>query len=115
MPLVAANCDSWRTAEVEPRAVIESEHPHYVRVTTHDSTRYVLRGPRIVADTLFGRGDDGSVSVALRDVTRLDVLRFSPAKTAVLVLVVGGVLVGLVMLTMEVDFEGGLWALRLGP
>jgi hypothetical protein len=89
LPLVATNCQSWRAAEVEPRALVESEHPRDVRVTTLDSTRYVIDRPRIVADTLVGRRDNLTVAVPLRDVARVDVRRFSPGKTAAVLLVVG--------------------------
>jgi len=94
IPLVATGCHSWRTAAVAPRAVIESEHPYVVRVTTQDSARQVLRGPRIVADTLRGARGNDSVAVALRDVTRMDVERFSAGKTAALVVVLGLIVYG---------------------
>lgn len=93
IPLVAAGCYSWRPAEVEPRTLIESEHPTEVRVTTQGATPYVLRGPRIIADTLLGRRGKDSVAVAWRDVTRIDVRQPQPLKTVGLIL--GVVVIGL--------------------
>ena len=93
IPLVAAGCYSWRAAEVEPRTLIESEHPTEVRVTTQGTTPYVLLGPHIVADTLLGRRGKDSVAVALRDVTRVDVRQPQPLKTVGLIL--GIVVIGL--------------------
>jgi hypothetical protein len=94
IPAITTSCHSWRTAEVEPRALVESEHPRDVRVTTQDNTRYVLRGPRIVEDTLRGLRGNDSVAVALRDVSRVEVQRSSPLKTVAVILGVGVVGMG---------------------
>ena len=63
-----------------------------MRVTTQDSTRYVLHEPRIVTDSLVGRRGKDSVAVALPDVARVEVQRISPAKTAAVLL--GVVVIG---------------------
>jgi len=85
----ATSCYSWRTAEVEPRPLVEVEHPRTVRVTTQASARYVVRGPRIVADTLLGLRGNDSIAVALREVARVEVRRVSTPKTAAFILGLG--------------------------
>jgi hypothetical protein len=106
---ITGACTSWHASEVAPQTVLARERPAAVRVTAHDDHRQVLRGPRIAADTLRGlrgwRGKD-SVTVALRDVTRVEVQRVSAAKTAALVVVVGGLIAAVIAVG---SMNAGLW------
>ena len=99
---LTVGCTSWQTAQVTPQVLLETEKPKSVRVTAHD-TRQMVRGPRIASDTLRGlRGWQGkdSVAVALRDLTRMEVSRYSPGRTTGLVVgmvvVVGGLIAAFV-------------------
>ena len=103
MSLIAGGCTSWQTAQVTPQVLVETEHPKQVRITAQDDHRQIVRGPRIASDTLRGlRGWQGkdSVAVALRDLTRMEVSRYSPGRTTGLVVgmvvVVGGLIAAFV-------------------
>jgi hypothetical protein len=95
VPLVAGGCYAWQTVKVEPRALIAADHPSKVRVTIHDSARQVLLNPVTAGDTLLGvreSRENGRVAIGLHDITRLEVYRQAPARTAgLLVLAVGTV------------------------
>lgn len=89
---LTVGCTSWQTAQVTPQALLETEKPKSVRVTTHD-TRQMVRGPRIASDTLRGlRGWQGkdTVAIALGDIGRVERRRVSAGRTAALVVFVGG-------------------------
>ena len=82
-----------------------------MRVTARDDTRQIMRRPRIATDTLLGlrgwRGKD-SVAVALPDIARVERQRVSPARTAVLLVVLGGVIAGVVAMgSMQMGFSFG--------
>jgi len=111
MSLSAAGCTTWQTAKVTPQVLLETEKPKSVRVTAQDDTRQVLRGPRIATDTLRGlRGWNGkdSVAVAVTDIGRIERQRVSPARTVVLLAILGGVIAGAVAMgSMQLGLSFG--------
>ena len=90
IPLIATSCHSWRTAQVEPRTLVETEQPNRIRVTTSDGRRAELDRPTVVGDSLVSGSPDGaagaSTRVAVADVARVEVRRFSLWRTTASVL-----------------------------
>ena len=52
--MITAACTSWHLEAVSPQALIATRHPSQVRVTLAGGERLVIRGPRVVADSLLG-------------------------------------------------------------
>jgi hypothetical protein len=84
-------CTAWHVVEgVRPEDLIATK-PADVRVTRPDSTRIVLHEPSIAGDSLSGARyrmfplSDRHSSVAVSDVTQIEIRRFSAGKTVVAV------------------------------
>jgi len=93
-PLIAFGCTSWQAVAVTPQVLIENEHPKTIRVTragrtdavfagidsakivVHSRTTHEVQWPFIAGDTLRGLSGRDSFTVALRDITRVQVSRF---------------------------------------
>ena len=88
-----AACTAWRVQNLTPQQVIDRWHPASVRVTTTDSSQFVLKQPRIAAgDSLVGQAGGVPDGVAISDVTHVAIRRFSARKTLGLIFLVKGVL-----------------------
>ncbi len=99
-PAIIAGCRSWRAAEVEPHALVETQQPSRIRVTTLDGSRVEIIEPRVTDDSIQGRQngrDARTVEVAVADVTRIETRRLNVATTAVAILVAGVLVTGLVL------------------
>jgi hypothetical protein len=86
MATLVVGCTTWRVQWVSPETVIRRDQPGAVEVTRVDSSRVVLRDPRIVGDSLVGKVDGAVESVALARVAYVAVRRGDGAGTAGLVL-----------------------------
>ena len=82
-------CYNWHTPTISPAQIIADEQPAKVRVTQTDGTRLTLDDPTIQNDSIRGRSGPGiifslfapSSSVALSDVSTIEVRRLSAGKT----------------------------------
>ena len=102
-----AGCTTWRVQNLTPQQVIDRWHPASVRVTTADSSEFVLNHPRIAGgDSLAGLRGGAPSSVAVSDVTQVAIRRFSTGKTVGLILALNGVF------AFIVEAAGGL---NFGP
>lgn len=73
-------CMSWRPTTVSPQAVIPVELPLFVRATLTSGEVKFFENPSVRNDSIVGTGS--SLRVAWRDVSSLEVRRFSAGKTA---------------------------------
>ena len=84
-------CTAWVVQQVSPRDLIEQEQPSKVQVRHVDGSRRTLRHPSVESDSLVSAGRKDTVRVALADVNRVAVRKFSPLKTfGLTALIVGG-------------------------
>ena len=63
----------WEDQRAAPVVVVEQQHPAVLRVTKVDSTRLVVREPRLADSTLSGVAHDSVVAVPLSDIARVAV------------------------------------------
>ena len=116
IPVVVAGCSSWQLAKPTPSEYLQSHRPNHVRVTRSDSARISLRTPELRGDSLWGieggslaRADTGrQVIVPLSDIQRMEVRRFSLAKTLGLYAVIS------VALLIAFHASGGLFGDGIG-
>lgn len=74
MLLVSAGCYRGRVTDAAPHAVVETQQPRQVRVTTSDRQRAALVGPRVAGDSALGWTPGHAprrARFALADVTRI--------------------------------------------
>jgi len=70
-------CTSWQpSGYIRPTQFIEEEEPDQVRITTIGD-QIVIRNPEVRGDSIVGEGR----SVAVSDMRRLEIMRFSALKT----------------------------------
>ena len=74
-------CTAWRTETVAPRQAIEQRPLARARLVSADRTTIELTGPRIRGDSIAGLIDGDERVVALRDVSAVQVQRFSASRT----------------------------------
>jgi hypothetical protein len=87
-------CASWRVTSASPQQVMAEYRPSQIRVTRTDSTRLVLRHPRITGDTLYGANESRSAraehatpyAVALADVGQVAIRKGDAGRTTLLAL-----------------------------
>ena len=114
----ATACTHWHTEQVAPLTLIDSVAPAKVRLTLRDTAtnagqslqdplhpprvqaaqpvRVVLEAPRIQGDSIAGLGSaKHPISVALRDVTKVERRTFSWGHTAALLLTPPALYLGL--------------------
>jgi hypothetical protein len=102
LTVVVAGCQSWHQVDLTPPAIVSEDGPEEVRVGLRDGSNVILVQPEIAADSLRGDSDpnflgySSEAAVALKDIRRVEVKRFSVWRTAVGVVVYG--FVGLVAL-----------------
>jgi hypothetical protein len=65
----------WQDQRLSPAAVIEQQHPVVVRVTRINSSRVILREPRLADSVLVGLARDSALSISLADVARVALRR----------------------------------------
>ena len=91
-----AGCTSWRVQNLTPQQTIDRWHPASVRVTTADSSEFVLDQPEIAGgDSLTGLLNGAPSSVAVSDVTQVAIRKVSTGKTVGLVAGIAVVAVGI--------------------
>ena len=84
-------CTAWEVQQISPRDLIEQEQPSKVQVRHADGTHRTLHHPSVEGDSLVSAGRKDTVRVALTDVNRVAVRKFSPLKTfGLTALIVGG-------------------------
>lgn len=65
----------WEDQRVAPAEVVEQRHPAVLRVTKVDSTRLVVREPRVADGTLLGTAGDSAVTLPLAEIARVAIQR----------------------------------------
>jgi hypothetical protein len=76
-------CTTWAVEKgVSPTQLIATAHPSAIRLTRADGSQLVLHQPRVdVGDSLAGVHDGGPFSVAVSDVTGVEIRKISADKT----------------------------------
>jgi len=85
IPLVVTACSTWQ-AEPTPAEYLQSHTAERARVTRRDSSRLELRNVQLRGDSVWGEAGGGmagirSVRIAVSDVQRMEVLRYSRVRT----------------------------------
>ncbi|MGH7568397.1 MAG: hypothetical protein ACREL9_05390 [Gemmatimonadales bacterium] len=93
VPGYVAACTVWHEQGVAPEQVVARDHPKRVLVTRLDSSRLVLRQPRVAGDRLLGVSAGVEVGVPLADVAHVAVSKVHPAKTTMVGLTIVGMAV----------------------
>lgn len=102
--LLATGCQSWHVHSGPLPEVLEAKAPDQIRVTTADGGRSVLVMPRLAADSVKA----GQRTIALADVTRVEVRRVDPFKTFLAtIVIVPGVFSLACVMTGCLDFDIG--------
>ena len=84
-------CTAWEVQQVSTRDLIEQGQPSKVQVRYADGTDRTLHHPSVEGDSLVSAGRKDTVRVALVDVHRVAVRKFSPLKTfGLTALILGG-------------------------
>jgi hypothetical protein len=98
--LHASACSSWHRTTASAEQLIETERPAEIRVTRRRGPSVVLSNPQVVGDSVVA-GDREGVTVAVADVSVLEVRRFSVRRTLGLVALLPAiyVVVGTVLAT----------------
>jgi hypothetical protein len=109
--LLLAGCYSWQTKPGSTEAVFRPEHPpKRVRLQLVGGKKVVLWYPRIENDSINGhdRGGEGykTRTVALADVTKVEVHSFDGGRTGFVV--VGLLAAGTIAWAIDVEANGGL-------
>ncbi len=111
IPLVVTACHTWRVAEMEPKALVETKAPAVIRLTTVDNGRVEITKPRVVGDSIVGGDASGpyqyryrdavdqsegqAFGVALADVTRVETRHVNVGATVAVILLTGAVVAAL--------------------
>ncbi len=98
MVLWVAGCYGWHREPLTPVPRDSEESRRTVRITTHEGKQFVLRLPVVRSDSIVGLGDRGLVSLALDEIDRIDVRRFSVVRTGGLILGVAACCLGVPIL-----------------
>ncbi|MEO6057178.1 MAG: hypothetical protein ABIQ49_10095 [Gemmatimonadales bacterium] len=97
-------CNSWRVQPVAPEMLLGEAPPSTMRVRLQDTTRLVLKRPRLVADSVTGTSHGAPRTVPLSAITEVAVRRFSAGRTVGMVAIGVG---GLFALAAAVCASGG--------
>jgi hypothetical protein len=86
-----AGCTSWRQVGLAPDPLVREQKPGAVLVTLLDSSRLVLRRPRITGDSLVGdsEGEKRRIAVPIDSVKAVAIRQLNGTTTALTV--IGGV------------------------
>lgn len=106
-----AGCKTWQATTVSPERLIAEERPSSVRVTTSDGVTITLRDPSVVNDSILSRASGTGTALAgsrpgveRRNVSSLEVARFSPGRTIMLASAIVAISIGWANLA---DSRGG--------
>ncbi len=89
-------CHSWRPTTVSPQRLIAEEEESPIRVVLSDGTELTLRNPTIQHDSIItGRVRFGTENLLVRDVSRIEVQRFSLFRTVGVVVLPFAIFAGL--------------------
>ncbi len=101
-------CHSWRPTSVSPRRLIVEEEPSPIRVVLSDGTELTLRDATIQSDSIItGRVRFGTENLLVRDVSRVEVQRFSPFRTVGVVVLTSAVLAAFALFVPYFDSDYG--------
>ena len=73
-------CTTWRTSAEGPAAIIPTEAPEAVRLTTYDGAIATIRAPILRNDSIVS-SEPGEPALALSEVREVEVRRFDGART----------------------------------
>ena len=96
--IAGLGCHSWHVQTASPSAVLEQYRPARVQVRPIDGDQFVLASPALAGDTLLGLRSGTPSRIPLATVDAVAVRRFSPGRTALLVLTVPAGLTVLLLL-----------------
>lgn len=102
-------CHEWQVRDVAPAELVDHQHPAAIRVTRMDSSQVTVDQPRVAGDSIVGSSHDLRVAVAVADISRVAVRRTDALATAVLILSIAGVIIGVAAASANVgpDFSLG--------
>lgn len=92
-------CYAWQTQPIAPRQVIEQQSLVRARLVGTDRSIIELTGPRIRGDSIAGLIGMEERAVALRDVSAVQIQRFSAGRTIGLVAL--GILASTVVIALS--------------
>jgi hypothetical protein len=100
LALLLPACTTWQVGTPSPAEFVTNKHPESVRVTRMDSSKFDLRSPEVLDDSLVGKVGGGmahadtarTVSLPLSDVQSVEVKKTSVGNTIALI---GGIWLGL--------------------
>lgn len=100
-------CITWHVEPgVSPEQLIATQHPDFIRVTRTDSSRLVLRQPRIAAgDSVSGVHNGAPSSVAISDITQVGIRKFNAGRTIGLLLGMSAIIAGVVVVSVAGSIE----------
>lgn len=125
LALAITACYTWAPTSLGPRELLDRESPSAVLITRMDGSEAVVRGPRVIGDSLYATSEFCQTSVAaggrrvcqpVRDavaatdeIQSVDVRAIAPARTAGAVLLAPvALLTVLVLLVCSGDDNGGI-------
>lgn len=83
--LYLTGCHSWASQAVSPVRLVAEEEPEVIRLTTTAGNRIVVKGPKVVGDSLTGMSEDTAIAVPLTDIERIELLKFDTLETVLVV------------------------------
>jgi hypothetical protein len=103
-------CYTWRPATAPPRAVVESEQPSKIRVTSNSGRVRLMSDPVVVNDSLVSpdsqcqpRSCRHGSGVPLREIRSLELREVSTPRTGLTLLVAGVLVARIVQALVEPD------------
>ena len=101
-------CHSWQPVTVSPRWLIVEEEESPIRVVLSDGTELILRDATIQSDSIItGRVRFGTKNLLVRDVSRVEVQRFSPFRTVGVVVLASAALAAIASFVPYFDSDFG--------
>jgi hypothetical protein len=86
-------CKAWQVqTTASPEAFVARENPEHIRVVREDDSRTELWNPVVLGDSLRGLPTElavRAVTIPLTDVRTVATRRFSPSRTALMLLAIG--------------------------
>ena len=101
-------CHSWQPATVSPRRLIVEEEESPIRVILRDGTELTLRDATIRSDSIItGRVRFGTEDLLVRDVSQVEVQRFSLFRTVGVIVLPSALLAAFVLFAPYFDSDYG--------
>jgi len=88
MALTTTACTTWQPYSLPADQAPLPKLPYALRITRLDGSRISLLSPFARADTLYGRLQSDTVAIHFGDIQQLERERFSPGRTAAVVLAI---------------------------